>query len=113
MSQTPVTPASPPDRKSAVPEKKKRTGLAVFLLAATVLLIGVAALGISSRDAATAKLQQRADEAAELVVQAVHPEKDSGMIHLQLPGRDHALHRCADLCSDQRLPESLVFRHRR
>jgi RND family efflux transporter MFP subunit len=87
MSQTPVTPASPPDRKSAVPEKKKRTGLAVFFLAATVLFIGVAALGISSRNAATAKLQQRADEAAGLVVQVVHPEKDSGMIHLQLPGQ--------------------------
>src|ERR1700756_12677 len=87
MSQIPVTPTSPPDRKSAVPEKKKRTGLAVFFLAVTVLFIGVAALGISSRNATTAKLQQRADEAAGLVVRVVHPEKDSGMIHLQLPGQ--------------------------
>jgi RND family efflux transporter MFP subunit len=87
MTQTPVTPASPADRKSAVPEKKKRTGLAVFFLAATVLFIGVAALGIFSRNATTVKLQQRADEAAGLVVQVVHPEKDSGMIYLQLPGQ--------------------------
>jgi RND family efflux transporter MFP subunit len=52
-----------------------------------VLFIGVAALGIFSRNAATAKLQQRANEAAGLVVRVVHPEKDSGMIHLQLPGQ--------------------------
>jgi RND family efflux transporter MFP subunit len=87
MAQTPMTAASPPDRKSAVPEKKKRTGLAVFFLAAAVLFIGVAALGVFSRNAATAKLQQRADEASGLVVRVAHPEKDSGMINLQLPGQ--------------------------
>ena len=73
--------------KSAVPEKKKRTGLVVFFLIAAVLCIAVAASGVYSRNAATAELQQRADEAAGLVVRVVHPEKDSGMILLQLPGQ--------------------------
>jgi RND family efflux transporter MFP subunit len=87
MTQSTVTAASPPHRKSAVPEKKKRTGLTVFFLAAAVLFIGVAASGVSSRNAATAALQQRTDEAAALVVRVVHPEKDPGMILLQLPGQ--------------------------
>jgi RND family efflux transporter MFP subunit len=73
--------------KSAVPEKKKRTGLVVFFLVAAVLCIAVAASGVYSRNAATAELQQRADEAAGLVVRVVHPEKDSGMILLQFPGQ--------------------------
>src|SRR5690349_1233324 len=87
MTQSTVTAASLPHPKSAVPEKKKRIGLAIFFLAAAVLFIGVAASGVSSRSAATAVLQQRTDEAAGLVVCVVHPAKDSGMIHLQLPGQ--------------------------
>jgi RND family efflux transporter MFP subunit len=88
MTQNTVTAASPPHGKAAVPEKKKnRTGLALFFLAAAVLFIGVAASGISSRNAATATLQHEADEAAGLVVRVVHPEKDSGMINLQLPAQ--------------------------
>ncbi len=87
MTQTTPTAADPSQTKSAVPERKKRTGLAVFFLAAVVLFIGVAVSGVSSRNAATAELQQRADEAAGLVVRVVHPEKDSGIILLQLPGQ--------------------------
>ena len=59
----------------------------VFFLVATVLCIAIAASGVYSRNAATAELQQRADEAAGLVVRVVHPEKDSGMLLLQLPGQ--------------------------
>jgi len=87
MTQTTPTAADPSQTKSAVPERKKRTGLAVFFLAAVVLFIGVAVSGVSSRNAATAELQQRADQAAGLVVRVVHPEKDSGIILLQLPGQ--------------------------
>ena len=87
MTQTTVIAADPAHRKSAVPEKKKRTGLAIFFLAAAVLCIGVAASGVFSRTAATAELQQRADKAAGLVVRVVHPEKYSGMIQLQLPAQ--------------------------
>jgi hypothetical protein len=87
MTRTTVTAADRSLRRSAAPEKKKRTGLAIFFLVAVVLFIGVAASGVFSRTAATAELQQQADKAAGLVVRVVHPEKDSGMILLQLPGQ--------------------------
>lgn len=51
MTQTTPTAADPSQTKSAVPERKKRTGLAVFFLAAVVLFIGVAVSGVSSRNA--------------------------------------------------------------
>jgi RND family efflux transporter MFP subunit len=87
MTQTTVTAADRSLRRSAAPEKKKRTGLAIFFLVAVALFIGVAVSGVFSRIAATAELQQQADKAAGLVVRIVHPEKDSGMILLQLPGQ--------------------------
>jgi len=87
MTQNTLKATKDSHAKSAVPENKKRTGLVVFFLVATVLCIAVAASGVYSRNAATAELQQRADEAAGLVVRVVHPEKDSGMILLQLPGQ--------------------------
>jgi RND family efflux transporter MFP subunit len=87
MTQNTLNASKDSHSKSAVPEKKKRTGLVVFFLVAAVLCIAVAASGVYSRNAATAELQQRADEAAGLVVRVVHPEKDSGMILLQLPGQ--------------------------
>jgi len=87
MTQNTLKTTKDSHSKSAVPEKKKRTGLVVFFLGAAVLCIAVAASGVYSRNAATAELQQRADEAANLVVRVVHPEKDSGMILLQLPGQ--------------------------
>ena len=87
MTQTSIIADGRPHRESAVSGKKKRGGLTVFFLALAVLFIGVAASGVSSRNATTAALQQRANEAAGLVVRVVHPEKDSGMIQLQLPGQ--------------------------
>src|SRR6266436_1804538 len=73
--------------KSAVPEKKKKRGLTVFFLLAVVLFIAVAVLGVYSRNARTAELQLRADEAARLMVRVIHPEKGSGIVLLQLPGQ--------------------------
>jgi len=73
--------------KSAVPEKKKKRGLTVFFLFAVVLFIAVAVLGVYSRNARTAELQLRADEAARLMVRVIHPEKGSGIVLLQLPGQ--------------------------
>jgi RND family efflux transporter MFP subunit len=87
MTQNTLKATKDSHSKSAVPENKKRTGLVFFFLVAAVLCIAVAASGVYSRSAATAELQQRADEAAGLVVRVVHPEKDSGMILLQLPGQ--------------------------
>jgi RND family efflux transporter MFP subunit len=73
--------------KSAVPEKKKKRGLTVFFLFAVVLFIAVAVLGVYSRNARTAELQLRADEATRLMVRVIHPEKGSGIVLLQLPGQ--------------------------
>jgi len=73
--------------KSAVPEKRKKRGLTVFFLFAVVLFIAVAVLGVYSRNARTAELQLRADEAARLMVRVIHPEKGSGIVLLQLPGQ--------------------------
>ena len=73
--------------KSAVPEKQKKRGLTVFFLFAVVLFIAVAVLGVYSRNARTAELQLRADEAARLMVRVIHPEKGSGIVLLQLPGQ--------------------------
>jgi RND family efflux transporter MFP subunit len=73
--------------KSAVPEKKKKRGLAVYFLVAALLFIAVAVLGVYSRNARTTELQLRADEGARLVVRVIHPEKGSGIVLLQLPGQ--------------------------
>src|ERR1700738_4164760 len=44
-------------------------------------------LGIYTRNTWTAQLQQRTNQAAQMVVQVTHPEMAVGMIHLQLPGQ--------------------------
>src|ERR1700757_1809507 len=86
MTQNILKAAKDSHRKSGVPERKKR-GLVVFFLVATLLFIAIAVLGVYSRNARTAKLQLRADEAARLAVRVVHPQKGSGIIQLQLPGQ--------------------------
>src|SRR6516164_9487056 len=54
MTQTTVTATGPSHRRSAVGEKNKRRGLTVFFFVAAVLLVAIAASGVSSRSAATA-----------------------------------------------------------
>jgi RND family efflux transporter MFP subunit len=73
--------------KSAVPEKKKKRGLAVFFLVAALVFIAVAVSGVYSRSARTTELQLRADDAARLMVRVIHPQKGSGIVLLQLPGQ--------------------------
>ena len=58
-----------------------------FLVAAGALFIGLAAFGIYTRNQWTAAVQQRTNEAARILVDVVHPQKSTGMIHLQLPGQ--------------------------
>ena len=87
MTQTTVTATGPSHRRSAVGEKNKRRGLTVFFFVAAVLLVAIAASGVSSRSAATAALQKRADEASGLVARVAYPEKDRGIVLLQLPGQ--------------------------
>src|ERR1700737_3216071 len=68
--------------------KEKNTRKLRFLFfAAGALFIGVATLGIYTRNTWTTQLQQRTNQAARLVVQVTHPEMAVGMIHLQLPGQ--------------------------
>ena len=87
MTQNTLKATKDSHRKSAVPEKKKKRGLTVFFLFAVVPFIAVAVLGVYSRNARTAELQLRADEAARLMVRVIHPEKGSGIVLLQLPGQ--------------------------
>ncbi|MBV8533918.1 MAG: efflux RND transporter periplasmic adaptor subunit [Verrucomicrobia bacterium] len=77
-----VTPSSPPG------PKKKTTRVIIFCLAvAGMLFLGVGALGIYQRNQWTAKVQQRTNEAARMLVDVVHPEKSTGIRKLQLPGQ--------------------------
>ena len=72
---------------SLKPKEKNRRKLRFFFLAAGALFIGVATLGIYTRNTWTAQLQQRTNQAAQMVVQVTHPEMAVGMINLQLPGQ--------------------------
>jgi RND family efflux transporter MFP subunit len=67
--------------------ERKQRGLAFFFFVAALLFIAVTVLGVYSRNARTARLQLRADEAARLAVRVVHPQKGTGIILLQLPGQ--------------------------
>jgi RND family efflux transporter MFP subunit len=72
---------------SLKPKEKNRRKLWFCFLAAGALFIGVATLGVYTRNAWTAQLQQRTNQAAQMVVQVTHPEMAVGMIQLQLPGQ--------------------------
>lgn len=72
---------------SLKPKEKNRRKLRFFFFAAGALFIGVATLGVYTRNTWTAKLQQRTNQAAQMVVQVTHPEMAVGMIRLQLPGQ--------------------------
>ena len=69
------------------PEKKNNRRLKFFFLAGGALFIGVAVLGIYSRNAKTFGLQQLTDKAARTMVQAVHPARTTEEITLQLAGQ--------------------------
>jgi multidrug efflux pump subunit AcrA (membrane-fusion protein) len=73
-----------PPRK---PKQKAATVIGFFLVAAAALFIAIAAFGIYPPNQWTAPVQQRTNEAARTLVEVVHPEKPTGMIHLQLPGQ--------------------------
>jgi RND family efflux transporter MFP subunit len=69
------------------PEKKIKKSIKLFFLAAGALFIGVAVLGIYSRNAWTAELQQLTDKAARTIVHVVHPTRAIDAISLELPGQ--------------------------
>jgi multidrug efflux pump subunit AcrA (membrane-fusion protein) len=69
------------------PTKKGAAIILLFLLAAGALFIGSAGFGIYTRNLWATAVQQRTNEASRMLVEVVHPERSSGMIHLQLPGQ--------------------------
>jgi RND family efflux transporter MFP subunit len=69
------------------PDKKINKSVKLFLLAGSALLIGVAVLGIYSRNAWTVELQQLTDKAARTIVHVVHPTRAIDAISLELPGQ--------------------------
>ena len=68
-------------------KEKNGRKLRFFFSAAGALFIGVATLGIYTRSTWTTRLQQRTNQAAQMVVQVTHPEMSVGLIHLELPGQ--------------------------
>jgi RND family efflux transporter MFP subunit len=68
-------------------EYKIKKGVMLFLLAGGALLIGVAVLGIYSRNAWTVELQQLTGKAARTIVNVVHPTRAIDAISLELPGQ--------------------------
>jgi len=86
LKQTQPLEESPP----IPPEKANRKGVKIYFLAGGALFIAVAVLGISSRIESTTGLEQRSNEAAQIIVSVIHPEKASTTIPLQLPGQTRA-----------------------
>jgi RND family efflux transporter MFP subunit len=85
MSDTTTTTVAPP--QPPTPKKKSATVSIFTVTAVGALLVGLAVYGIYTRNQWTASVQQRANEAAMIQVDAVHPQKPVGMVHLQLPGQ--------------------------
>jgi RND family efflux transporter MFP subunit len=72
---------------SGKPEKKIRKGIKFLFLAGGALFMGVAIMGIYSRNAWTLKVRELTNQAARTVVHVVHPTRATEAISLQLPGQ--------------------------
>jgi len=90
MSQGTLKQTEPLEESPPMPEKANRKGVKIYFLAGGALFIAVAVLGISSRIESTTGLEQRSNEAAQIIVSVIHPEKASTTIPLQLPGQTRA-----------------------
>jgi RND family efflux transporter MFP subunit len=85
MSETVTTPVAPgPPSK---PRKEIGKAIIFYLVAAAVLFVGLGAFGIYSRNQWTAEVQERNNQAARILVEVVHPQMATGVVHLQLPGQ--------------------------
>ena len=71
----------------AKPENKIRKSVKFLFCAGGALFVGVAILGIYSRNAWTLELQQLTGKAARTIVHVVHPTKAIEAISIQLPGQ--------------------------
>jgi RND family efflux transporter MFP subunit len=72
---------------SGKPESKVKKGVKFLFCVGGALFIGVAILGIYSRNAKTLEVQQLTDKAARTIVRVVHPTRAIEAISLQLPGQ--------------------------
>ncbi|MEA3205390.1 MAG: hypothetical protein QOG92_1052, partial [Verrucomicrobiota bacterium] len=68
-------------------ESKIKKGVKFLFCAGGALFIGVAILGIYSRNGRTVEVQQLTDKAARTIVEVVHPIGATEAISLQLPGQ--------------------------
>jgi len=85
-----TTVIEPLERKSTAPARSKKAGMALFLLSVVILLGGLAVHGVFVRSQSTKELQQRSNEAAEMVVSTIYPETSAPSIPLKLPGQTRA-----------------------
>jgi RND family efflux transporter MFP subunit len=90
MSQATLKETKPLEDKPPIGETTSRKGIKFSFLVGILIFIGIAAFGIWSRTSKTAGLQQQSNEAAQMVVTVIHPEKASTTIPLQLPGQTRA-----------------------
>jgi len=90
MSQGTLKQTEPLEESPPIPEKANRKGVKLSFLAGGALLIAIAVMGIYSRIESTSGLEQRSNEAAQIIVSVIHPQKASTTIPLQLPGQTRA-----------------------
>jgi RND family efflux transporter MFP subunit len=90
MSQGTLKQTEPLEESPPIPEKANRKGVKLSFLAGGALFIAVAVLGVYSRIESTTGLEQRSNEAAQIIVSVINPEKASTTIPLQLPGQTRA-----------------------
>jgi RND family efflux transporter MFP subunit len=90
MTQGTLKPTEPLEHKPPILDKTNRKGVRLPFLAGGALFIAIAVMGIYSRTTLETGLQQRSNEAAQLIVSVIHPEKASTTIPLQLPGQTRA-----------------------
>src|SRR5580692_10275960 len=90
MSQATLKQTKPLEEKPPIAEPTSRKGIKFFFLVGILIFIGIAGYGVWSRTSKTTGLQQQSNEAAQMVVTVVHPEKASKTIPPQLPGQTRA-----------------------
>jgi RND family efflux transporter MFP subunit len=75
--------------REAVPQMVRKRKLRFPFLAGAIVLVAVAAIGVALRFSRTQSIQQHSNEAAEMAVTVVHPQKASITIPV-LPGQTEA-----------------------
>jgi RND family efflux transporter MFP subunit len=78
------------ERKASAQTKGRKSGIALFVILAALIMGGLALHGVYVRSQSTNELQQRSNEAAEMFVSIIHPEDAASSIPLKLPGQTRA-----------------------